>query len=188
MYKITCIVALIVISTLICTTEGKKFYEDRELRKKTSVKIYDISHKYLPDFRDIPYYSFLENSIIFLPLMLKNKDKILFARYIITIMIIRALFTVSTILPKHKKCNDDININTFIFGHCYDKMFSGHFAFVFLFSLIVYNGDYNASPIMLTLLNTVNAFIILTNRSHYSIDILTSLFVTSYVFQNKLLL
>ena len=171
----------IFLSTLVCFYEGKRFYDDREERGKTTAKIYDISHKYLPDISKVPYIELLANSIILLPLLLNSGDRQDYVSYLLVILAIRAVFISSTILPKNKSCSDTVGISTFIFGHCYDKMFSGHFAAVFLFSLI-----YSKHTVWLVLLNILNTLIILMRRSHYTIDILGSFFITLFVFQNKL--
>lgn len=184
MYMAIFLKLFIILSTLVCFYEGKRFYDDRENRGKTTTKIYDISHKYLPDLSKVQYMDILANSIILLPLLLNNGDRQDYVGYLLVILAIRAVFISSTILPKDKSCCDTVGVSTFVFGHCYDKMFSGHFAAVFLFSLIY--SKHTSNIWGLVLLNILNTLVILMRRAHYTIDILASFFITLFVFQNKL--
>jgi len=119
---------------------GKQFYE-----KNTKNKIYDIGHKYLPkiDSKYIPKIEMLSNIFICLPLIFKPSIIYNLITYLIPIYLFRHITTNVTILPKNKKCNDnDLTITSFFNGHCYDKIFSGHYAIAMIISLLLY---YNAN-------------------------------------------
>ena len=104
-----------------------------------------------------------------------------FLGYWIVIFIIRIITTLVTILPKYKECKTDEQI----FGGCYDKIFSGHFASVFLATLLYLKYNWITMPILI-LINFINSIGILLRRSHYTIDIIMALFVTLFVYQNDL--
>lgn len=169
----------ILASSLLCLHEGRKFYTERQEKGKTTPKVYDIGHKFLPDLSEVQPLHIVSDIMCLLPILLPPVGRTKFFKYFLVIMAIRAVFILATILPKDKKCKDEITIMTFVTGHCYDKVFSGHFASVLLFSLL-----YNMKMDKVIMLNTFNAFLILSTRRHYTVDILVSLFVTLFVYQN----
>lgn len=100
----------------------------------------------------------------------------------IAVFFLRALTTAVTILPKHKSC--DPNSQLTIFGRCYDKIFSGHFAIVLLATILL--REYGAlSNFWVVAINALNAVSILVARHHYTIDVITAFFVTMFVVQNR---
>jgi len=144
-------------------------------------KVYDIGHKYLPNLYNYEYVSnyyvlLFIIIILFLPIFKE------FIGFIIPILFLRLIIINLTILPKHKDC--DINIKN-LFGGCYDKIFSGHYATTFLISLLLWKHKY-ISFILLFIINIIAALLILVTRSHYTIDIVLAFFITLFVYQNKL--
>ena len=109
-----------------------------------------------------------------------------YAGYYAVIAMVRVVFTAVTILPKHKNCNDSefgpLNLLT---GHCYDKIFSGHFAVGVLLSLMLYDKGIVRNAPLLILLNFMNAWVILSLRFHYSIDLVVAALVATVVYQAK---
>jgi hypothetical protein len=70
-------------------------------------------------------------------------------------------------------------------GGCYDKIFSGHFGITFLMTLLLYDNGY-INQFVAILVNFLNAILILLTRSHYTIDIIVSIFVVIIIYQNNL--
>lgn len=164
---------------------GKNFYNNRIKQNKTTPKIYDIGEKYIPDLSHVYQLHILLNMISILPLCFGTDVFNEFLLYFTTIILIRHIFISVTILPKNKNCDDkNLDISNFLFGHCYDKIFSGHYATIALLSLILLKYGYN--KIFLILLNILTAFLIIATRSHYSIDILVAGLMSIIVYQNKL--
>jgi hypothetical protein len=166
---------------------GKHYYQSRLDRGKTYPKVFDIGHKFIPDYSDNPTLVNLSNILTLLPffVFVYHKDLKSIQTVIsfgLTIHIIRLLFLIVTILPKHKTC-DDTNYTWYniVNGHCYDKVFSGHFAVLLLF-VIVLHANYNISLIYIIPYVIVVGMIILSIRSHYTIDLLVATLVTNYVY------
>jgi len=159
---------------------GHSFYTLREKDQKTNQKIYDISHKYLPDLSHLHWVSDIYTFSCLIPLVATGNINIIgeYISYFILIMIIRDITTLSTILPKHKSCDLDKRpaISTFV-GGCYDKMFSGHTSSVFLASLVYYKHGIITSIPILVGMNLVNILFILLGRGHYTIDVLLAPFI-----------
>jgi hypothetical protein len=169
-------------STYITNWLGKEFYES-EFRVNS---VFDLFHEYTPDFHK---FEFLINIIPFailgclffcgLPL-----DSIKeFAWKLLLIYVIRALTVITTILPKHEKCNYEIStfsLTTFL-GGCYDKVFSGHMALTLLGTLIYYREKY-ISFSSFALINIVEAVLIILTRAHYTIDVFLAILITYLVY------
>lgn len=164
-----------------CTNElGKKFYGKQE----TEVKIYDILHENTPDLHDWKEC----NDIIVFGLVLSvffiaNPFPIVkeFLGKFLIIMLIRALTIVSTILPKHERCDPQQSWIQMIKGQCYDKVFSGHISFVLLSTLIFLRENIISVPSFLALNTAQFASIILT-RSHYTVDVILGVVITYLVY------
>lgn len=168
---------------------GKCFYEGRLKNNKTTPKVFDIGFKYLPDYTDNPYLLFILNFIIvivpfYVHFILGYKILDEYFYYFIIIYLIRLVMINSTILPKMKQCVNDFNLFSTINGHCYDKIFSGHFSSIFLLVLILYNKKIFTNIPVLTGFSTFIALLILLTRSHYTIDIIVAIFVVSFVYYN----
>lgn len=176
----------ILVSYFVYST-GKHFYASRVKNGKTNPKVFDIGHKYIPDYSNNAKIETLLNILTLLPtafFMLKGDQQ--FFTYSITIQIIRLLFIFVTILPKHKTCDDEKYTLSNIFnGHCYDKIFSGHFATVVLSCLILYY-TYNVPLSYLIVYMVVVAGLILATRSHYTIDMVVATVVAHWVYIQKL--
>ena len=99
-------------------------------------------------------------------------------------MLIRAFTTISTILPKHKICNETIGIRSLLLGGCYDKIFSGHTSFTLLLTLLYYREHIINLPLLLGI-NAANILAILATRSHYTVDVLLAIFVTTTIYSIK---
>uniref|UniRef100_A0A6C0LY91 Sphingomyelin synthase-like domain-containing protein n=1 Tax=viral metagenome TaxID=1070528 RepID=A0A6C0LY91_9ZZZZ len=166
---------------------GNTHYHPSKSIKRNLDKVWDICHKMLPNYHYLEYIvNFFVLSIISYILCSKSFMKI-FQDYLIyfpIIIIIRSIMILATILPKHKKCDsENLHWYSFVFGHCYDKIFSGHFSFVLLLtlSMLRYNIINLISAIIITFLN---AFLLLSTRSHYTNDIIIAFFITHGVYNN----
>lgn len=154
---------------------------------KNSTKLWDFFHQYTTD-RHI--MEFMTNIMLLIPLAVafythtqyKLFDDLL--TYFPIIIIIRSIITFATILPPQEHCkNEKFTIGSLINGHCFDKIFSGHFALFFLMTLILHR--YKAiGLITLTLLNVFYAGIVLLTRAHYTTDIIIAFFMVLSVYNN----
>ena len=178
---------LILLIVILCTglfylsylneTHYHNYYAGR--LNKTNPKVYDIGHKYLPNIE--PYMYLINLNILFIVYWLFHVPFIL--DYFILLFIIYCIRSVTiqlTVLPKMKNCKHNFNLN----GFCYDKIFSGHVAFLFLFTLFLLQYKF-ISFISLFIINVLYGLLIIATRSHYTIDVVVSLLVSLFVFQNR---
>lgn len=158
------------------------FYKNVKLKQKS--KIYDIIHHNLPSMRNLslltdifPYI--LATIILFIDVNLFYNV----IGFLVTIFIFRIFIINLTILPKDKKC--DIKNSSVYNGGCYDKIYSGHFAVIFTSLLVLYTNKYINIFTLITL-STISALLIITSRSHYTIDIFVSFLVVLVAYQNNI--
>lgn len=169
-------------STYVTNWLGKQFYE-KEFHVNS---IFDVFHEYTPDFHKwevvvnlIPFG--ILGCLFFCGLSLDAIKE--FAWKLLLIYIIRALTVITTILPKHEKCDYEVgsfSISTFI-GGCYDKVFSGHMALTLLGTLIYYRENY-ISFSSFAFLNSLEALLLILTRAHYTIDVLLAILITYLVY------
>lgn len=162
---------------------AEKYFNDRIKNNKTTPTVYDIAHKFLPNYYE---YEYLHNYLIFIlsiPLIIYPKLLYEYLSYFIVILFIRIFMISWTVLPKYKKCS--IDNTTGINGGCYDKIFSGHFSSILLITLLYLKYDMISFDTLM-IINIINALIILSLRSHYTIDVIVAFFVTMFVYQNDL--
>lgn len=173
------IIAIILLSNYVTLKLGEYHYTTH---KKT--ELFDIFHTILPDLHA---YGDILNNIVpvlgFVSLYFCSNSKLTveFLSKFVIIMLVRALTIISTILPKHEKCDETINTNSIIVGGCYDKIFSGHTAFVLLLTLLYFREHIINMPLLVGI-NAVNILLILATRSHYTVDVLLAIFVTSTIY------
>lgn len=176
-----------VVSTYTVHKIGQYHYHPSKSTKRTIDKVWDVCHKSLPDMHQL---EFITTAFFIVPITLvlcssSRSDiiKDIFV-YFPLVMIIRAFMIFATILPRHKKCNSEkLTWESFFVGHCYDKIFSGHFALTLLMTLALHR--YNTiSTVSVVMLNLINAFLILMTRSHYTNDIVVAFFITFAIYNN----
>ena len=156
------------------------YYLSRQ--NKTNPKVYDIGHKYLPD---IEKYQFILNFEILFIIYWLFYNSYFFIDFLILMLIIYfiRLFVIQlTVLPKMKNCTISNSIS--ITGYCYDKIFSGHFSFFFLFTLFLFHYKH-ISQLYLFIVNLLYAFLIIATRAHYTVDVFVSLLISFVIFQNR---
>ena len=156
---------------------GTQHYNDE-------ARVYDICHKHLPNYEK---YEFIGNIYgTFVLLFILFKPIILFdlLAFMIPIYFIRSILTLITVLPKSSQCEYNPSF-AFINGGCYDKIFSGHAAFIFILTLIL-NKNKIINLSTLILLNLINVSIILLTRTHYTIDVIVSFLVCYLMYSNNI--
>ena len=186
MNDILFVITLVIMQLLfvyLCYHNGKAFFTERKKQGKSTQKIFDICHKFLPNYSDKDWISIILNIITFSPLVFYPHLIGEFLSYMIPIFLFRYITTNATILPKTKNCDDEsFNMFHFINGHCYDKIFSGHFAGGVIISLLLYHHNIIQNSYVLTLYNMITAYLLLVTRSHYTVDLILGGYVaiTSY--------
>ena len=181
MYEIIYLLAIlsvIFISNYAVLKLGSNYYTDGK-----EVELFDISHLILPDLHSIHYITDIIALCGIISIYFLSNDNLIteFLAKFLIIMLIRAFTTISTILPKHKICNDKINTRSLLLGGCYDKIFSGHTSFTLLLTLLYYREHIINLPVLLGV-NITNILAILATRSHYTVDVLLAIFVTLTIY------
>lgn len=159
---------------------GKWHYEHNE----PDGKIFDILHHITPDLQVYAKYNdtilvLTILSFLFVPKSVSILKEFL-AKFIL-IMFVRALTTMSTILPKQSECRSEMGWINMFKGQCYDKVFSGHTAFVLLATLIYLRENIISVPVFF-LVNLLNITSIILTRSHYTIDVILAIVITYLVY------
>ncbi len=177
-YTLLCI-SIIFISNYLVELIGQWHYS-----KEDSKYPFDLSHFFLPDLHTQKWVVNILPIALLGFCFLQSNSTILFKDAIpllLIIFVLRALTTLSTILPKHEQCVEPDLFYLFLGNGCYDKIFSGHMSFVTLFSLILYKHS-NISFSTLALLNLAQAAFILVARTHFTVDVLLGFIITYLVF------
>lgn len=176
-----------IIFTYSVHLNGQEFYKRRIIENKTTPKVYDIGMRYLPDYSDNTYLEMGIHIIsLVLPFLFGKQVRDAYFNYIPVVFLIRYLFTSLTILPKDKKCDDEkFNIWNLIIGHCYDKIFSGHFAIVNLTLMILLH--YGQVDLWWAIIgNLIFGVMIIMLRYHYTVDLFVAFLVNLLVYKNDL--
>jgi hypothetical protein len=145
---------------------------------------FDLGHTFLPDFHEIHSIVNVIPLCLFGFVLFQSDATALLKEiflFLVIIFFIRALTTLSTILPKHERCVEPDTLSLFLGRGCYDKIFSGHMSFVTIFSLVLLGHD-SISLIAFIALNSVQALLILLTRAHYTVDILLAFVITYLVY------
>jgi hypothetical protein len=181
------LIILFIIFHILCTRYV--FFKGRGHYHNKDVHIYDVGHNILPNFSDNKILLFMKDLATLLVLCFGFGVFTEFIEYFIVILAIRHVFITATILPQTlTDPNKDLSFKYYYYlkGHCYDKIFSGHFSISILLSLILYHRGIIKNMNLLVLYNLFNAFLILSTHSHYTIDLLVSIPIVFLVYQNKI--
>ena len=155
--------------------------------KECHPEIHDVIQDRLPDISDKIWPIIFENIILIIPFLAGWSVASEFFNYYVVIIAVRTVFNIVTILPRDKNCDDSyIGPLHYVKGYCYDKIFSGHFSYVFLISIILYKRGIFTNVPLLALFNTLYALLIIAMRSHYTVDILVAIPVILTLYQNKI--
>ena len=147
-------------------------------------KVFDLLHSITPDLSDFKPYNDIIVSGVALSFLFVPKGIELFKEFaakFVLIMVLRALTTISTILPKHEKCDATPLFSRYLKGQCYDKVFSGHTSFVLLATLIYLREGILGWTGFIGI-NVANIAGILLTRSHYTVDIVLAVLITLLVY------
>ena len=170
------------LSTHYVWVQGTKFYENQN----QPAPILDVVHN---NTADLSSYNDTKNLFLLVyvvPFLLEKSDGDWITEGVVKLCIIfvlRSLTMVATILPKNNTCKvKELDLyHLTVGGTCYDKMFSGHFAFGLLATSILFkyglvsNSAFNIG--LWSIINIVNGWLLTVTRGHYTQD----LFVATYV-------
>ena len=123
-------------------------------------------------------------SLIFLYLLKGNLPIDNLIINISAILFLRGICILTTSIPKFASCKESNFKNSLWFsGGCYDKIFSGHLAFIVTLSLYLINyTDQKKYKIIYYLYIIASSFLALVSESHYSIDLLISWILSTTLF------
>ena len=153
---------------------------------KNNLKLYDLIQECTPNFHKYEYLVniiplLIISSLFYLPITTKIMEEFFIKFFII--LIIRALTTFTTILPKHEKCEVNLKWTSLLLGGCYDKLFSGHTAFTTLWTLIFLNEKF-INTFQFWFINLINSVAIITTHSHYTVDVILGFIITFFVYDS----
>lgn len=189
--------------------KGSRYYNKYHVMKykknKNYLDVWDVIHN---NFKDYSKLSYAKNwyTILFLVPIIMNMNYVSiefikeFVLKFCIIVFLRSLTIIVTILPKNTsnviskpKKYEKLNLfDKMVSGGCYDKMFSGHFAFGLLLSLLIFK--YNIvnmsvlNVVSFVLINMFHLMILSVTRSHYTMDMIVSLYVTLFVYNLNVIL
>jgi hypothetical protein len=150
-------------------------------------KIFDLVHS---NTFDMSKYTWVINIIplsLLAYIVFGSKQSNLLSEFFykfLLILSIRAVIAVSTILPKHEKCEVKYDIQFILEGGCYEKLFSGHTAIVTLLTLMFAREKY-ISLNTFWILNGVNMTLIILTHAHYTADVLLGFIITYLVYDGN---
>ena len=140
----------------------------------------------LPDFSEFMYlYDMMSLPPFILTLLYIKKMPISnLIRNLSIIFTLRGICILTTSLPKFESCKIDYrDIKSMFTGGCYDKIFSGHIAFIITFILYLINyteqKDYKIIYYFYAILASLLSFV---TKSHYSIDVIISWIISFSIF------
>tara|TARA_B100000123_G_C25685472_1_gene408394 strand:+ start:28 stop:648 length:621 start_codon:yes stop_codon:yes gene_type:complete len=152
-----------------------------------SKPLYDTIISNIPDlskFRNIPNMLLLVlMSYLIIPLFFKPNVDVFISiyRYFSIILLLRSFTISSTILPPiNSNCDFKLNMQTFMDGHCLDKIFSGHTAFSLLLVFVCnkFNILSKTFIYILLLIQFVLALSLILTREHYTVDVILGYLIT----------
>ena len=154
--------------------------------------LYDIVHNNTHNCNKYSYIIDIMLILFMIPLFQSVKRgesiKMLshFIRVFSVLIIMRSLVLIVTDLPSSDETCDSNNLNNYnmIFGHCNDKIFSGHTAFTLLAVLIAYTYGYISKfeLFILIVLQLAYGFLLVVTRSHYTVDVLLTYYIVVPVY------
>lgn len=164
----------------ITDSVADEYYSGRQLRGRTTPKVYDILHRTLPEWHSYNTFHDIVTMAFVLPLLAYPEILPYYIKLWLIVFLVRSITVNLTILPKYKECTPS---QWNVMRRCYDKIFSGHFATVFLAAaLYVQYGIINVTTACMMVLTV--SFGAIVTRDHYTIDLVVSLMVCTIVLQN----
>lgn len=184
--------------------KGSKYYNKchnklKHKKNNNHLDVWDIIHNNFKDYSKLSYAKNWYTILFLVPIIMNmNYVSIQFIKEFVLkfciIVFLRSLTIIVTILPKNtskivrkpKKYEKLTLFDKMVSGGCYDKMFSGHFAFGLLLSLLIFKYNIIRTNILnvisFILINAFHLFILSVTRSHYTMDMIVSLYVTLFVY------
>lgn len=161
-----------ILGQILVQKTGREFYE------KENCGIYDFLHINLYDIHEHRWIVDVFGLLVLIYSLLNTDflQKLLFIKIFSILVIIRSITIQLNIFPKYKNCNRKTFSEIIIKGP-YDKLYSGHFAFSYLWMLLL-----GLSPSISIPLNILNGLLIIASRRHYTVDILTSFLITTVLY------
>ena len=152
-----------------------------------SKPLYDTIISNIPDlskFRNIPNILLLVlMSYLIIPLIFNPNIDVFISiyRYFSIILFLRSITISSTILPPiNRNCDFKLNMQTFMEGHCLDKIFSGHTAFSLLLVFVCNKFNILSKTFIYIMLLTqfLLALSLILTREHYTVDVILGYLIT----------
>jgi len=154
--------------------------------------LYDILQVNLPNLQ---VYRFIPECLHIIPIIglvsfiahYRNENSLFalndFFRKHGILLLFRALFFSVTLLPDSSEM---CSVSTHI-GSCFDLIFSGHSAIMYLCVYIINSYFYISKTvyILFHILNMITCFFIILCRNHYTIDVILSIVITHFVCHYK---
>ena len=182
-HRIKLFILIFFLYTFCCLLTSKLDRDiDNYYKTVSHPSVFDIGYYILPNLSKYEVIAHVYFGIFIIVLLFTNLWEE-FLGFLIPIIFIRLLFIHITILPKHRSCN--IHEQNYLVGGCYDKIFSGHFAFLLLITLLLEKYNYISLRILIVI-NVIHFVMLLVFRWHYTIDIIIALFVTVVLFHNNI--
>lgn len=175
------ILALVGTASYAVHHAGRRHYEE-----KGRTDVLDIGFQFIPRLYISPWITDGVTLSTLLPLFFATSQQ-RFAVFthglpiVMGIVIVRALTTLTTILPPDKRCVRDapglFPLSGAFLGSCYDKIFSGHLSFVLV--IVLLNVQYGLLTIPMASLQVgLVAFLLIATRAHYTVDLVLACMIT----------
>lgn len=160
--------------------------------RSAGLPVWDAGHAY---FRDVSHLAAFKDAfqlVFVVPFLTRVPSTLLLAEFAArfgVILLLRSLLLCTTVLPRHDHCKlpRDLGMIQSVTGGCHDKMFSGHFSFGLLLTLLAFGHGYVrlnvCNAVLFAALNVANALLIVSTRSHYTADVVVAALVTLLVFK-----
>jgi len=176
-------VFLLIIGTIILSNYLSHYIGSNYYKNNKQNKIHDILQENIPDLHDYHFIIDILGLLVLIPAFFYFNESLSveFLTKFLIIMFIRAFTILATVLPKYENCDETFGFRSFFLGGCYDKIFSGHTSFVLLLTLFYFREHLINLPTLFAI-NIVNILGIISTRSHYTIDVLLAIFVTTTIF------
>ena len=150
----------------------------KQNKTENKIPLKDIIMDNGPDLSNIQNIIHPLLIIFFIPYMSKNYIYLLDFLKIFSIIVgLRVITSSVTEIPSSNiNCNTNITFQSYITGHCFDKIFRGHTSFTLLLVLIAYNNNcinFN-KYLILQFLQIIYSIILIFTKGHYSVDVILS--------------
>ena len=177
MYKNSIILLLLIFVNYLNTKQIEKVANDY----KSKLILHDEGFELLPRINHNvnTLINIIPIILIIYSILNLNKKFVEITSTIIIMMILRMIANRLTILPhSDEKCK-----GVTIQGGCYDKMFSGHTALTVL--LCLFYNEQSKNIYIPCILVVIQIFLLISTRSHYTIDVYIGLLVALLIYTNK---